>query len=479
MAQYIKGKQIAAQTITISGNTGNVVAVGDLNMSSYNVILNNPPTLANQAANKAYVDSMAQGVSPHPPVLVADTAQITSALSGSMTIDGVAVVAGSRVLLTNQGGAGSNDFNANNGIWVVEAGAWTRPTDFNNSIANDAAIGDFVFVETGTTNASTGWVLGGSNTTTGETITVGTDTQWWTKIAAPGTYYTDGNALKLTGNEFYVQLADATLSQSVAGLQVSPSLSTVISQNVTTISTETSNRISADNSIVALISSDVSSLSTSISGGLSSLSTVVSTADSSLSVAISTGNSSLSTAISSAVSTEKSDVISLSTVISGAVLTGLSTEASIRLSADNSLSSAISTNLSNELSTETSLSTAIVSTVSNEASIRLSADNSIVALISGDFSSVSTAISSIVVIDSSLSTADSSLSTAISTSNSSLSSAISTGDSSVIVLLSTAISTGDSSVIVLSVQLQLKQVIHHYQLEFRLKHQQEFQQIIH
>ena len=56
---------------------------------------------------------------------IATTANIT--LSGTQTIDGVAVVAGDRVLVKNQTNA------AQNGIYVVSAGAWTRATDFDSS----------------------------------------------------------------------------------------------------------------------------------------------------------------------------------------------------------------------------------------------------------------------------------------------------------------------------------------------------------
>ena len=47
-----------------------------------------------------------------------------AALTGTITVDGVSLVAGDRVLLTAQG-TGSQ-----NGVWVVQAGAWARPDDF-------------------------------------------------------------------------------------------------------------------------------------------------------------------------------------------------------------------------------------------------------------------------------------------------------------------------------------------------------------
>lgn len=63
----------------------------------------------------------AAGMKWRPEVVVATTANIT--LSGTQTIDGVAVIAGDLVLVKNQ------TTTANNGVYVVAAGAWTRATD--------------------------------------------------------------------------------------------------------------------------------------------------------------------------------------------------------------------------------------------------------------------------------------------------------------------------------------------------------------
>ena len=52
--------------------------------------------------------------------------QIT--LSGTQTIDGIAVVAGDRVLVEG------NTTKSENGIWVVATGAWTRATDANTAV---------------------------------------------------------------------------------------------------------------------------------------------------------------------------------------------------------------------------------------------------------------------------------------------------------------------------------------------------------
>lgn len=82
-------------------------------------------------------------------VRVATTAAI--ALSGLLTIDGVVLAAGDRVLVKNQAAA------ADNGIYVVAAGNWMRAADADAAI--EVTPGMFVSVEQGTANADSVWQL--------------------------------------------------------------------------------------------------------------------------------------------------------------------------------------------------------------------------------------------------------------------------------------------------------------------------------
>ncbi|MGB8852264.1 MAG: hypothetical protein WCC69_01705, partial [Pirellulales bacterium] len=66
-------------------------------------------------------DATTTPANPKLPVIVASTSSITA--TGLQTIDGLALVAGDRVLLQNQGDA------AQNGIYVVADGAWSRAKD--------------------------------------------------------------------------------------------------------------------------------------------------------------------------------------------------------------------------------------------------------------------------------------------------------------------------------------------------------------
>jgi hypothetical protein len=89
------------------------------------------------------------------PCRVATTANIT--LSGTQTIDGVAVVADDRVLVKDQS-TGSQ-----NGIYVVSASTWERALDFDGN--RDIVTGTSVFVTSGSTNSGR-WYISTTGTLT-------------------------------------------------------------------------------------------------------------------------------------------------------------------------------------------------------------------------------------------------------------------------------------------------------------------------
>ena len=82
-------------------------------------------------------------------VRVATTANIT--LTGLLTIDGIVLVAGDRVLVKNQVAA------KDNGLYIVAAGAWSRAPDADSSAEVTSAL--LVSVEQGATLADTRWQL--------------------------------------------------------------------------------------------------------------------------------------------------------------------------------------------------------------------------------------------------------------------------------------------------------------------------------
>lgn len=116
------------------------------------------PTAANELANKSYVDSAAAAIDAKASVRAASTGNLV--LSGAQTIDGVACVAGDRVLVKNQTAG------AENGIYVVAAGAWGRATDADASA--EVTTGLSIHVSEGALNADSFWVL-----TTNDAIILG------------------------------------------------------------------------------------------------------------------------------------------------------------------------------------------------------------------------------------------------------------------------------------------------------------------
>ncbi|KTC26420.1 hypothetical protein AO239_07410 [Pseudomonas sp. ICMP 19500] len=133
-----------------SGRT-QVVRVNFIVSSAANVVLLIDPAVV-LATRKFVTDSITDAVNQQDvkqSVLVATTGPIV--LAGAQTIDGVAIPAGSRVLVKNQ--AQGKD----NGIYLTGADIWARTADADASA--EVSPGLMVVVERGTTNADTLWLL--------------------------------------------------------------------------------------------------------------------------------------------------------------------------------------------------------------------------------------------------------------------------------------------------------------------------------
>lgn len=147
---------------------------GSFSMNSQKITNLLDGTAATDAATVGQVTAASAGLDPKASVRAASTATVTvtySATGGTSgrgqitaapnTLDGVSLAANDRILLKNQSTA------AQNGIWVVTTlgsganGVWDRATDMD---ADSEATGNvFMFVEEGTVNADTGWVLTTNN----------------------------------------------------------------------------------------------------------------------------------------------------------------------------------------------------------------------------------------------------------------------------------------------------------------------------
>lgn len=145
------------------------------------------PTNATDAASKGYVDGAIQGLDAKASVRAASAYLVGNlTLSGLQTVDGVSLAAGNRVLVAYQTNG------AQNGIYVVSSGAWTRATDMDTWAEVPGA---FVFVEEGTNYGDTGWISAAN-----QSGTLGTTAIDWLQFSSAGTVTASGGLQKI-GND--------------------------------------------------------------------------------------------------------------------------------------------------------------------------------------------------------------------------------------------------------------------------------------
>lgn len=182
------------------------------------------PSAAQDVATKGYADTVAQGLDAKASVRAATTAALaqtartaqTLTLGGTtLTVDGVAMANGDRLLVKDSTtGTGSGTFD--NGIYVVSgigsSVVLTRTTDAD---AWTELPGGFAFVEEGTTNADTGWVCSAN---AGGTI--GTTAVTWVQFSSAGTVTASNGILKTGSNLTGVVVAGGGLSVGASGFQI-------------------------------------------------------------------------------------------------------------------------------------------------------------------------------------------------------------------------------------------------------------------
>lgn len=133
-------------------NVDGVVVFGSgLDMSNNNILNLSNPSLAQDAATKAYVDMISSGVIVRDSVACATIqAQVlASDFTPGSVIDGYTLVLNDRILLKHQTNA------VENGLYRVTGSVPVRTVDFQSGIN---AVSNFVFVREGTVNADLGFI---------------------------------------------------------------------------------------------------------------------------------------------------------------------------------------------------------------------------------------------------------------------------------------------------------------------------------
>ena len=187
------------------------------------------PTDSAHIATKGYVDSARQGLDVKASVRVATTAAInlSTDLDAGSVIDGVTLVTGDRVLVKNQGTASEN------GIYVaVASGAASRSSDANGTAdTGELTSGTFTFVEAGTVNFDSGFVI-----STDGTITVGTTGITWTQFSGAGSFEA-GDGLSKSGTQVNVNVTSNRTAITADAIDISANY--VGQASITTLGTIT------------------------------------------------------------------------------------------------------------------------------------------------------------------------------------------------------------------------------------------------
>jgi hypothetical protein len=168
------------------------------------------PTSSSSLATKGYVDGLSQGLDTKPSARAATTgAETFTVSSGNVTqiagttVDGQTVLVGEYVLIkdapasTGTGSVGSSQ--PGNGLYSVTNN--TTNLTVSRATAQSGTInpaGDYVFVQSGTNFAGSGWTV--TTPSTNAAFTYGSGNMQWTQFSGAGEITVDSTLTK-TGNQ--------------------------------------------------------------------------------------------------------------------------------------------------------------------------------------------------------------------------------------------------------------------------------------
>lgn len=214
------------------------------------------------AAAQSYADGVAAGLAPKDSCRLATAAALpactyangssgvgatlTGDSNGALTVDGTAVTGGDRIMVKNQASA------AHNGIYeVTTAGSGgaafvlTRVTDMDTSAEILSA---FAFINVGTANAASGWVVQGAGP-----WTVGTTAVNWTQFSQAGNITAaSGGGLQLVGSEMSIEptAAATVLSLALKAPLASPTFTGTVTVPTPSNSTDATTKAYVDTAVV-------------------------------------------------------------------------------------------------------------------------------------------------------------------------------------------------------------------------------------